>query len=392
MKRTISKLLTIGAIYICLATAAKANLTAIITPGYTFAPGENPTTDHLNLLGQPTIDIFGTIGGTNTISPASINGVQMVDAFPDGGILNLPLGATMGWNTASPRQLAVNTAGIVDGYSDIISHDTNALAILADTAFFLSSTNSLGSTNLSSLNTGSTLLQWLTLKAHSIYDGNIATGGISSQSITNTGLQPYSLMTQQAFTNIFTISGGTYTNAFTNFNTVIVGAGNGLGQIANMGPGFTITNIPTKEIFTTNTGSYTNTVNIPTLSFAGFNGSLPLEGNLSPWAASQLLPSVGTQFATSAIVNAFGFGGTTPYTNIWGATVVAHTGGTTAANSFYVTNAAGSGTNSSQVIIIGSINIDGGGGSITFGISNTLYDTTLQRSVSPVALYTFHNP
>jgi hypothetical protein len=71
---------------------ALADLTVVVTPGYVFSVGENPTTETLNEMGLPTISIFGTSTGSNSISPASITGIQMVDAFPDGGVLNLPSG------------------------------------------------------------------------------------------------------------------------------------------------------------------------------------------------------------------------------------------------------------------------------------------------------------
>src|SRR6185437_6568541 len=47
-------------------------------PGYTFVPGEVVTTDKLNLLARPTINLAGTIG-TTLVTDNSITTVKLVD-------------------------------------------------------------------------------------------------------------------------------------------------------------------------------------------------------------------------------------------------------------------------------------------------------------------------
>lgn len=387
-------------IMLLAADRAHGNLTVTVSPGYQFPlDGSVPPTYQLwNELGTPTITISGTIGvGTNgsvTLQPNSVSGIYMVDAFPDGGILNLPSGSqTLGWNTASPRQLSVNTAGIVDSYSGLRSYHTNALEIFLDPAFFLLSSNSLGSTNYSTGNSGSVYTNYVTLQPHSLGDVNIAPGGISSASITNSGLLPSSLNTEQIFTNIFTISGGTATNTATNFNTVVVGNTNGLAEVVQMGPGLTISNVPTQFVFTTNTGNYTNTVNVPTLEFGGFNGSLPLLSNVGPWTNALVLPGLAPAGSfTSTVVNAYSFGGATPYTNYWTASCSVQNAITV--TSLYVTNAAGTspGTNGNQVVIVAKVVINGTPYSGLFWVSNTVYDASGQVYATPnPALFFFKN-
>jgi hypothetical protein len=81
-----------------------AQLTATVSPGYTFAPGEAPTTATLNLLGLPGIAISGTIAGSAALAPNSVTGDLLKDSVVDG--------ITLGFNAASPRQLEVTNGGV----------------------------------------------------------------------------------------------------------------------------------------------------------------------------------------------------------------------------------------------------------------------------------------
>src|ERR1700761_6512020 len=120
------------AVFLFLNSTAEGSLYTVVTPGFQFPAGTTNgiTLQDLNLLGQPTVAVYGTIGGSNTLAPGSVNGVSLADGLPDGGVLNLPSGLqTLGWNSASPRQLSVNTAGLVDSYSGLRSYDTNALMV-----------------------------------------------------------------------------------------------------------------------------------------------------------------------------------------------------------------------------------------------------------------------
>lgn len=390
--------LTVGALLIA-ALAARADLTVTVTPGYQFSPLENPTTETLNELGLPTISISGTIGGgTNSgIAPASITGIEMVDAFPDGGNLNLPTGRqTMGWNGANPRQLSVNTAGCVDGLQGIISTDTNAFGLLLDPAFLLLSTNSLGSTNWSNGNTGSATTNWVTLRPHSFTDLNVAPGGLTSASITNAGLAPFSLNEAQIYTNIWAVSGGFVTNTTTNFNTVIVGNTNGLGITAQLGPGLVISNVLT--IIPTNVAAVTYYVTnlVPTLEVPAFNGSLPLAVNVAPWTNAVPLPAGNTNWTgTNSVFSAYEAGGLGPYTNYWGWALAANGGNGGGYTSIhgYMTNSAGNGTNSANAIFVGQFTTSNSGVWAWITVTDLVFDATGQRAVTPLVVYLgFHTP
>ncbi len=91
-----------------LQPSAFASLSGIITPGYQFPTDGSvpPTYQLLNLLAEPTIQIVGTIGGSNTLAPGSVTGVSLSD--------NLPDGVTIGWNGNSPRQLQVLVPGLTN--------------------------------------------------------------------------------------------------------------------------------------------------------------------------------------------------------------------------------------------------------------------------------------
>lgn len=89
----------------CFLLSAHADLTAIVTPGYTFSSTEHADTSKLNRLGNPSIVITGTVGGTNAgIGAATINGTMMVDTFVDG--------TNITWNSASPRRLKIVDGGV----------------------------------------------------------------------------------------------------------------------------------------------------------------------------------------------------------------------------------------------------------------------------------------
>lgn len=80
-----------------------AELTAVVSPGYSFSSAERPTTSTLNLLGRPTVLVYGTIDGSNGVSPNSISGDQLVSGFP---------GTNLTWDGSSPRKLVVANSGI----------------------------------------------------------------------------------------------------------------------------------------------------------------------------------------------------------------------------------------------------------------------------------------
>ena len=88
-----------------LQPSAFADLSAVVQPGYVFGPSERPSTSTLNRLGNPTITITGTIGGTNaSVAAGSINGTHFSDTVVDG--------TNITFNGASPRALTIVNAGI----------------------------------------------------------------------------------------------------------------------------------------------------------------------------------------------------------------------------------------------------------------------------------------
>lgn len=81
-----------------------ADLSAVVTPGYKFASGERADTSKLNRLGNPTITITGTVGGTNAnVANNSINGAMLVAGFP---------GSNLTWDANSPRRLVITNQAI----------------------------------------------------------------------------------------------------------------------------------------------------------------------------------------------------------------------------------------------------------------------------------------
>lgn len=100
----VESLRVICALVALLALPAAAQLTAVVQPGYQFTTGERPTMTTLNLLGQPTITIQGTVSGSVGLAAKSVTGTILADSVPDG--------LTLDYNGASPRQLEVKNSGI----------------------------------------------------------------------------------------------------------------------------------------------------------------------------------------------------------------------------------------------------------------------------------------
>lgn len=142
-------LLLIGILF--WAERSRGDLTAVVTPGYQFpVDGSQPTTYQLlNELGQPTIAIFGSVGGSNSVTPGSITTLAFAPSVFDG--------YTIGLDSGSPPSARVLTAGIVS--KGLMSINTTNLQLYIDTNYFLLSTNSTLDTNY---NTGSSSMFWLT--------------------------------------------------------------------------------------------------------------------------------------------------------------------------------------------------------------------------------------
>jgi hypothetical protein len=83
----------------------QADLTVTVTPGYVFGASERPSTSTLNRLGAPTINISGTIGGTNAgIAAGSVNGTHFSDSVVDD--------RTIDFTNSSPRALRIKEQGV----------------------------------------------------------------------------------------------------------------------------------------------------------------------------------------------------------------------------------------------------------------------------------------
>ena len=141
--KTNMKTLKFGVAMICawvLATApAGAVLTVQVTPGYAFGPDETPTTDHLNALGQPTVEVTGTLDGSTSLAAGSVNGILLADSVPDG--------ISIQYNAAVPRNLQVLSAGVASW--GLTNDSTTTLRIAFNSSLAWDSrTNVSGGTNV----------------------------------------------------------------------------------------------------------------------------------------------------------------------------------------------------------------------------------------------------
>jgi hypothetical protein len=95
---------TLIAVLTVLPLASQAELTATVYPGYSFASGERPTMETLNLLGRPIIVISGTLGGTNVaLGAGTVSGTMLMDSVA---------GAGLDWDGNSPRGLMIGVGGV----------------------------------------------------------------------------------------------------------------------------------------------------------------------------------------------------------------------------------------------------------------------------------------
>jgi hypothetical protein len=85
------------------ARAASNTLQAIVRPGYVYGALERPTTSTLNRLGNPTIEITGTIDGTAGINAGTVTGTLLSDSVP---------GTNLTYDGSSPRKLVIKNSGV----------------------------------------------------------------------------------------------------------------------------------------------------------------------------------------------------------------------------------------------------------------------------------------
>lgn len=90
---------------VTIVTTANAQLTAVVSPGYQFAPGEVPSTATLNQLGQPSIAISGTVTGTVGLGAKTVDGNNLKDSVVDN--------ITTDYNASSPRAIEIKSGGVM---------------------------------------------------------------------------------------------------------------------------------------------------------------------------------------------------------------------------------------------------------------------------------------
>lgn len=218
------QLISLFCIFLLTDGPVLADLVATVQPGHTFATGERPTADTLNELGMPTITITGTVDGSTGLAAGSVTGTLLADSVPDG--------ITIVWNGNTPRQLVVNTPGLVDGKGGIVSA-SSYLALSLDPAYFGLATNNLVHTNST---TGSPNTNWVTLAA----------GG--GTAIVKDGLN--------APSNTLFIAGGTNSTPMPLYlspSYQIVQQTNVLGGVTNIGATFSPT-LFTSGLYSVNSG------------------------------------------------------------------------------------------------------------------------------------------
>lgn len=104
-KRKARNILRAACCVLLLAVSVRADLVVTVTPGYQFSVNEMPTTMTLNLLGTPTVQVSGTLGGTNiAIGAGSITGTMLSGTVVDG--------VTVDFNGSNPRAIEVMAQGI----------------------------------------------------------------------------------------------------------------------------------------------------------------------------------------------------------------------------------------------------------------------------------------
>lgn len=137
MKNMKNKILLAVVAGTLIGVQAFGDLTVTVVPGYQFGANELPTTDHLNLLGEPTISVTGTLDGSTSLSAGSVNGTLLADSVVDG--------ITIGYNASVPRALRVLAAGIAG--PGLTNLNTTTLAVNYNATLCLNVVTNGGLTN-----------------------------------------------------------------------------------------------------------------------------------------------------------------------------------------------------------------------------------------------------
>jgi hypothetical protein len=106
--------------FLLSALPGRAELTATLYPGYTFAPTEAVSIAKLNRLGRPVVVVMGTLSGTSALGPGTVVGTHLNATVVGWGTNGLYLGsgnnlmvsaanlAGTGLKASAPHTLAVN--------------------------------------------------------------------------------------------------------------------------------------------------------------------------------------------------------------------------------------------------------------------------------------------
>lgn len=149
--------------------AAWGQLTATVTPGYSFAPGEFPTTATLNLLGTPTIQIQGTISGTVGLGARSVSGDHLMDSVVDN--------VTLDFKPTSPRELEVKSGGISAGqigYGQVYGTNIASATITA---------SNIGPAQVYGTNIAQATINYTNIQAGGVLGTNIGNATVTSTNI-----------------------------------------------------------------------------------------------------------------------------------------------------------------------------------------------------------------
>ena len=293
-----------------LQPSAFATLTAIVQPGYQFpTDGSVPLSwDLINLLATPTISIYGTIGGSNTLSQWSVTGEALNPNV-------LTAGGGLAFDGNTPPGIEIATAGVLTNMLNTndwawpLSQPAQAGAVRLNwnPILFSTPTNLFGS----GTNPGPFTLN---------YDGS---SGLTTNKagLTISNEPPAQLGTALIVQGI--LFGGQVTNYYTNFNTILIGNTNGTGTLALLGANYSLGT--TNVIISGTNGGVTSWVTnaVPILNLSGSSGSfMPLTAGARPNTNRVKLAAPATYYTNTA---SFGiFGGTPPYTSSqwsWGSTV-----------------------------------------------------------------------
>lgn len=215
---------------------AWATLSAVVTSGYTFGPNEVPTIVTLNELGEPTIQIIGTVDGSTGLTPGSVTGTLLADSVPDG--------VTLTYNGASPRQLMIAQQGVAANQiavlalgAGLLGGNGTAVFLNVDPNYFQLVTNSIANTNSISPTNDINNVPWLTFVPLSLTDTNVSlTAGVKVTKLQSGGTNSI-LASSPGATNQWEAQGPEFVNTPPTFTFLATNISGGTTNVTtNNGP------------------------------------------------------------------------------------------------------------------------------------------------------------